>query len=1049
MNPFLKKLSEQRRRFLDGLDANAGEINLGIFEDFYPDQAHFVFELLQNAEDAHATEAIFTLQDDGRFFEHDGKRHFTEDDVRSITGIDNSTKKNAPDQIGKFGIGFKSVFVYTQKPTIFSRDFSFSISRYVLPEAVPTDPLNGNRTSFWLPFNNPTKPAAEAYAEVKSGLTDLAETTLLFLSHLTGIRWVIGASTSGVIRRVNHSEHHVEVLKDIDGVTTARSHFLRFDQPVEHLSKQRVSIAFELNFLPNVAGFDVSLPLHKQLKITPATRGRVAVFFPADKETSGLRFHLHGPFVPELSRASIKETQANRPLYDHLARLTANALHWIRDAGLLYGEFLAVLPNHHDPIALRYQGIRSAVIDEMNNQPLTPTYAKRHAPAKCLVQAKAALKEILSEEDLEFLIGPNAISPQWGINASQKNSNMDRFLEGLKTITLDLNALVKMLCEKGRIPSYHVRERRRLEKKRHHEFVNWLENKSPEWHQALYAYLYSECSQLSERARRQLFSQLRAIAIVRISNASYNVGEKCFFPSDGIEHDDVLPRVDSSIYTSGKNSVQREYARKFLEYIGVRDVGEAEQVEAILRKRYTSEGFSPDFRDLVRFVSIVEKDPRNASMFADFHIFERTDGKFGTPSLVFLDRPFLDTGLAAFYEAVGDTDSLAGLAESYKQCGVSLARLIGFAQAVGVATSLRILKTSCRENPEWSYLSKVSGRNFRNAINEDFKIQDMGKALASPSLTISKLIWQTMCSLPHNTDYLHATYQKNETYGPRRADSQLVCELKSFAWIPQGKGVFVRPMAACAELLPDGFLFDPDWAWIKAIHFGTATEEGMAEQVIARKLGFRDSKSLERARRFAALSTEEQDRILTERERIQDAGLPEQKPTNVELRTDRVAALAASAPERTTEQRTRSVSVGREEVKAEAEPYLRQQYTGENGMICQVCKSVLPFKLEDGSDYFEKVEFLPKMNRRHYQNYLALCPNHAAMFRHANGSTKSMLENFVELTSRELPVVLGQRDSMIYFTEKHIADLKAVIAADRLLPPTGQRASVDGIDPDF
>jgi hypothetical protein len=29
-------------KFIDGLDANCGEINLDIFEDLYPDRAHFV-----------------------------------------------------------------------------------------------------------------------------------------------------------------------------------------------------------------------------------------------------------------------------------------------------------------------------------------------------------------------------------------------------------------------------------------------------------------------------------------------------------------------------------------------------------------------------------------------------------------------------------------------------------------------------------------------------------------------------------------------------------------------------------------------------------------------------------------------------------------------------------------------------------------------------------------------------------------------------------------------------------------------------------------------
>ena len=97
MSPFLQKLVEQRKKFLDGLDANEGDINLDIFEDFYPDQAHFVFELLQNAEDAGATEAVFILRDDACWFEHNGTRAFTEADVKAITGIHNSTKSKTQD----------------------------------------------------------------------------------------------------------------------------------------------------------------------------------------------------------------------------------------------------------------------------------------------------------------------------------------------------------------------------------------------------------------------------------------------------------------------------------------------------------------------------------------------------------------------------------------------------------------------------------------------------------------------------------------------------------------------------------------------------------------------------------------------------------------------------------------------------------------------------------------------------------------------------------------------------------------------------------------
>src|SRR3984957_8257571 len=96
---FLNDLIEKRRKLIDALDANKGEVNLDIFEDFYPDRAHFVYELLQNAEDAGATEVKFTLKQDRLVCEHDGSRAFTEADVTAITGIHNSTKDKAPDRI--------------------------------------------------------------------------------------------------------------------------------------------------------------------------------------------------------------------------------------------------------------------------------------------------------------------------------------------------------------------------------------------------------------------------------------------------------------------------------------------------------------------------------------------------------------------------------------------------------------------------------------------------------------------------------------------------------------------------------------------------------------------------------------------------------------------------------------------------------------------------------------------------------------------------------------------------------------------------------------
>ena len=42
----------------------------------YSDQAHFIYELLQNADDAKATSARFVLSEDKLVFAHNGTRRF-------------------------------------------------------------------------------------------------------------------------------------------------------------------------------------------------------------------------------------------------------------------------------------------------------------------------------------------------------------------------------------------------------------------------------------------------------------------------------------------------------------------------------------------------------------------------------------------------------------------------------------------------------------------------------------------------------------------------------------------------------------------------------------------------------------------------------------------------------------------------------------------------------------------------------------------------------------------------------------------------------------
>ena len=113
----------------------SGKLAAGLYDD----RTHFIFELLQNAEDAlgrrgewHGSRKVaFTLNPTRLTLSHFGKP-FDEADVRSVCDIAESTKNES--SIGRFGLGFKSVYTVTDLPEIHSGDEDFAIENYVFPK---------------------------------------------------------------------------------------------------------------------------------------------------------------------------------------------------------------------------------------------------------------------------------------------------------------------------------------------------------------------------------------------------------------------------------------------------------------------------------------------------------------------------------------------------------------------------------------------------------------------------------------------------------------------------------------------------------------------------------------------------------------------------------------------------------------------------------------------------------------------------------------------------------------------------------------------------
>jgi len=232
--------------------------------------------------------------------------------------------------------------------------------------------------------------------------------------------------------------------------------------------------------------------------------------------------------------------------------------------------------------------------------------------------------------------------------------------------------------------------------------------------------------------------------------------------------------------------------------------------------------------------------------------------------------------------------------------------------------------------------------------------------------------------------------------------------------------------------MPKGFAIDRGYKWLEAVEFGIDGKKRDTENATRaaqrKQLGFDSEDDLQEAQEFLKLPKEKRKLMLANgrQEKSEPVELPERPVRNADLRSERVGDQAKATPEKISVMKPRSVQLGVEAEKLEAKLYLVDQYTNANGqMICQACKGELPFKLPNGSYYFEAVEIVRGAPKRFREGFLALCPNHAAAYQHANAQCNSMYDVIATATGNEIELALGNVETTVYFTQMHLADAKA------------------------
>lgn len=1063
-SPTFDELRNMRLRYVESARENGFEEGLrSLLAELYPDNAHFIYELLQNAEDARATVVEFELTDDALTVSHDGTRAFSLADIESITGIGKSTKKDDETQIGKFGVGFKAVFAYTTRPEIRSGDFSFAIADLFVPELIGGPALPG-RTTFTFPFDRAEKPVDIACAEVERGLRELDEKTLLFLNSIREITYALPGGDIGFVKRSDVDEVTIRVEASQDE-GFVESTWLRLVGPAStaHDGQNPLTVAAAFKLEPKETGKSRSVakagtPAEAPLGIVALAAGDVSIYFPAVKETSRLKFHIHAPFGSTVARDSVRDTAENAQLVADIGDLIVRNLKGFRDRGLIDDGFLAALPNADDDLRPMYGQVRSAILAAFNEDELTTVRGGGFGPARTLVSSPVEVRRLLREPDLPVLFGlagvESDVVPRW---IADRDGRPGRFLAGLDPIDFGWREVSRILGEMQERP-HPVWFAGRLvsgpDANQLSTFGEWLNSKADG--DLLDFYQLLGLGRINNRLPSSI--GLATIPMIRIrkrKKAQHVTGGDVFLPAS--RSDNVQARVPVELaYFDDDDDERSNNLRAFYHAAGVERWNEKAKVEARLKEYAADDRPIPssdaevaqhvdDVRGFVRFASGNKGAARELFTDVKFLLSQQSNGslKWVSPSQTFLDTPFVDTGLSSLYPRVPlffkGTNEFAWDSEPYPVAGIYLDvdEIEILLRAAGSVAGIKFSGARVFNNPQirpewWS-----NNRHSAYTEKRDWQIENLTEIVETGDPTLLQTLWDTIVDA--DATKALAVYRANRSARRHVFDSQLVQQLTSTAWLLDRDGQLRLPSEITLDELRDGWKSPGEASLAHKLNFGAVAarqeQREAAKPHHARQLGI-DLEDVELLKEAHAAGINSDDiREMIAEKRSQEA-FPGGASEDPDRRSATAARDAVSAATHQTDIRSRSVVVGQSTASEDSKSYLREQYTNAGGdMYCQACHAILPFRVK-GEWYFQAMQFVGSRKQVHRQNALAMCPLCAALYKHKRETTdEALVESLSVLKVEpgqmtvEIPTLVNGRVVRLRFTGKHALDLRSALEA--------------------
>lgn len=551
----------------------------------YSDQAHFIYELLQNANDARATKSSFQLTNNGLYFKHNGKNKFwisnpdneKKDqqynklgDLNSITAVAQSNKKDQS-TIGKFGVGFKAVFQYTETPHIYDPNFQFKISKFIVPVKLDSDLTDRkmDETVFYFPFDkkeidengNLKMPKEKAYSDILEKLKKLVYPTL-FLSDLQEVDWKVdnetGEYTKTILKQKKLREIYFEKieLNQQIGLQQTKENLYLF-----YRLKEGLNLKYSIGFF-----------LDKKGKLTPKQLSAFC-FFPT-KETTNLNFILHAPFLLTDSREGINRSKEhNTEMINLLAQLASDSLLILKDLKLIDDNILNIIPySKKDFYEEGWSDFRriykpkifapfyDSIKEKFESEELLPGIDSYVEKESAYWAQDNPVINLFSDEQLANLI--NDEKAKWVFrnfvrNQTGKDEELREYIEQCTNNWYEISDLFKNLNS------------------------NFTENQTDEWLHKLYKYLSKNNSYWSDVKTKPIFLNSERKAVPAFEKRDKEYHEILFLPSDN---------SDTSTKTICTELLKNKKSKEFFESFGIKQPSLKDEIYNHILPLYDKDG---------------------------------------------------------------------------------------------------------------------------------------------------------------------------------------------------------------------------------------------------------------------------------------------------------------------------------------------------------------------------------------------------------------------------------------------------------------------------